>query len=67
MPEPTTNEELLAEVKRLGTLVSMYEAAEGSAYTRETAERLAARKALWLTLGLARERGLDPNTRGFLL
>jgi hypothetical protein len=66
MPEKT-NDELLAEVKRLGNLVSYFEAAEGSAYMAETAERLKAKGEFWEAMQSARARGLSPDTRGFLL
>jgi hypothetical protein len=61
------DDELLAEVKRLGNLVSYFEAAEGSAYMAETAERLKAKGEFWDCLRAARERGLEPDLKGFLL
>lgn len=67
MLDSLSDSELLARVHDLGIEVSMYEAAEGQSYTRETPLRLAAKKAFWEALGLARERGLNPPTKDFLL
>lgn len=67
MLESMTDFEVLAEVKRLGALVSQYEAASGQAYTRETNDRLAAKKSFWNAWDQAKARGLNPETKGFLL
>ena len=61
------NDQLLALIKTLGTRVSCFNAAEGQSYIKETHERNEAKKAFWDAWQVARERGLNPDCRGFLL
>jgi hypothetical protein len=57
---------LIAELNRLGDLVSHYEAAEGQSYAREARERIAAKAAFYTALAIARERNLEIPS-GFML
>lgn len=61
-----TDDELIAEIIRLGELVSYYNAAEGEAYWKETKERQAAKDAFYSAVSLADARNLK-RPGGFML
>lgn len=61
-----TDDALIAEVVRLGNLVSYFEAAEGEAYRREAKDRMAAKVQFYAAVAVAGERGLK-TPGGFLL
>lgn len=61
-----TDVELLEELHRRGRIVGMYEAASFSNWTKQEAERKAAKSAFYEAARVVEERGLD-MPRGFLL
>jgi hypothetical protein len=67
MLETLRDQSLLEHISKLGNRVSYFEAAEGTAYRDETKERLAAKQEFWAAMSEAKRRGLEPDTRGFML